>query len=240
MNIALLTAGGVGNRMGQDIPKQFMTIDNIPVIIYTMQAFQRHPLVDAIAVVCLQGWQVVLQAYANQFNITKLKWIFEGGDSNQHSIRNGLEGLHDAGRPDDDIILVHDGVRPLVSERIITENIEKCRKYGYAVTGLVCKEAIMEKVDDCVKNISIPRERLIRTQTPHTYRLGDLLKAHHEAEEKRVQNTVASCTLMSALGVDSQRLVMGSERNGLKLTQTEDIDLFKALIHTEAESWIKQ
>lgn len=240
MNIALLTAGGVGNRMGQDIPKQFMTIDNIPVIIYTMQAFQRHPLVDAIAVVCLQGWEVVLQAYANQFNITKLKWIFEGGDSNQHSIRNGLEGLHDAGRPDDDIILVHDGVRPLVSERIITENIEKCRKYGYAVTGLVCKEAIMEKVDDCVKNISIPRERLIRTQTPHTYRLGDLLKAHHEAEEKRVQNTVASCTLMSALGVDSQRLVMGSERNGLKLTQTEDIDLFKALIHTEAESWIKQ
>lgn len=240
MNIALLTAGGVGNRMGQDIPKQFMTIDNIPVIIYTMQAFQRHPLVDAIAVVCLQGWEVVLQAYANQFNITKLEWIFEGGDSNQHSIRNGLEGLHDAGRPDDDIILVHDGVRPLVSERIITENIEKCRKYGYAVTGLVCKEAIMEKVDDCVKNISIPRERLIRTQTPHTYRLGDLLKAHHEAEEKRVQNTVASCTLMSALGVDSQRLVMGSERNGLKLTQTEDIDLFKALIHTEAESWIKQ
>ena len=240
MNIALLTAGGVGNRMGQDIPKQFMTIDNIPVIIYTMQAFQRHPLVDAIAVVCLTGWEVVLQAYANQFNITKLKWIFEGGDSNQHSIRNGLEGLRGAGRPDDDIILVHDGVRPLVSERIITENIEKCRKYGYAVTGLVCKEAIMEKVDDCVQNISIPRERLIRTQTPHTYRLGDLLKAHHEAEEKRVENTVASCTLMSALGVDSQRLVMGSERNGLKLTQAEDIDLFKALIHTEAESWIKQ
>ena len=74
MNIALLTAGGVGNRMGQDIPKQFMTIDNIPVIIYTMQAFQNHPQIDAICVVCLKGWEVVLQAYANQFNITKLKW----------------------------------------------------------------------------------------------------------------------------------------------------------------------
>lgn len=190
MNIALLTAGGVGNRMGQDIPKQFMTIDNIPVIIYTMQAFQHHPLVDAICVVCLKGWEVVLQAYANQFNITKLKWIFEGGDSNQHSIRNGLEGLRKAGRPDDDIVLVHDGVRPLVGERIITENIEKCQKYGYAVTGLVCKEAIMEKVDDCVRNISIPRERLIRTQTPHTYHLGDLLKAHQEAEEKHIENTI--------------------------------------------------
>uniref|UniRef100_UPI0040288FCF IspD/TarI family cytidylyltransferase n=1 Tax=Prevotella sp. TaxID=59823 RepID=UPI0040288FCF len=240
MNIALLTAGGVGNRMGQDIPKQFMTIDNIPVIIYTMQAFQRHPLVDAICVVCLKGWEVALQAYANQFNITKLKWIFEGGDSNQHSIRNGLEGLRAAGRPDDDIILVHDGVRPLVSERIITENIEKCRKYGYAVTGLVCKEAIMEKVDDCVRNISIPRERLIRTQTPHTYHLGDLLDAHHEAEDKNLEIPVSSCTRMTAPGLEDQRLVMGSERNGLKLTQTEDIELFKALIHTEAESWIKQ
>ena len=109
MNIALLTAGGVGNRMGQDIPKQFMTIDNIPVIIYTMQAFQSHPQIDAICVVCLKGWEVVLQAYANQFNITKLKWIFEGGDSNQHSIRNGLWGLRDAGCAEDDIILVHDG-----------------------------------------------------------------------------------------------------------------------------------
>ena len=240
MTTAIIIAGGSGARMGQDIPKQFINVYDKPVLIYTLEGFQKHPQIDAIEVVCIDGWHDVVWAYAKQFNITKLKWIFEGGDSNQHSIRNGLEGLRAAGRPDDDIILVHDGVRPLVSERIITENIEKCRKYGYAVTGLVCKEAIMEKVDDCVRNIPIPRERLIRTQTPHTYHLGDLLDAHHEAEDKNIENTVASCTLMSALGVDDQQLVMGSERNGLKLTQTEDIELFKALIHTEAESWIKQ
>lgn len=239
MNIALLTAGGVGNRMGQDIPKQFMTIDNIPVIIYTMRAFQSHPLVDAICVVCLKGWEVALQAYANQFNITKLRWVFEGGDSNQHSIRNGLIGLRQAGCSDEDIVLVHDGVRPLVSENIITENIEKCHKYGYAVTGMVCKEAIMEKEGDCVRNIAIPRERLIRTQTPHTYHLKALLDAHREADERHIENTVASCTLLSALGIDSQHLVAGSERNGLKLTQTEDVELFKALIHTEKDTWLK-
>lgn len=239
MNIALLTAGGVGNRMGQDIPKQFMTIDNIPVIIYTMRAFQQHPQIDALAVVCLKGWEVMLQAYANQFNITKLQWIFEGGDSNQYSIRNGLQGLRDAGCKDDDIVLVHDGVRPLVSERIISENIDLCQRYGYAVTGMTCKEAIMEKVGDCVENITIPRERLVRTQTPHTYHLGDLLRAHDEAEEKHVENTVASCTLMAALGVEDQHLVIGSEKNGLKLTQTEDVELFKALIHTSKESWLK-
>jgi len=239
MNIALLTAGGIGNRMGQDIPKQFMTIDNKPVIIYTMESFQKHPEVDGICVICLKGWDVVLQSYANQYNITKLKWIFEGGDSNQESIHNGLVGLKQAGCSDDDIILVQDGVRPLVSERIISENIATCKTFGYAVTGLTCKEAIMEQVDDTVREIDIPRERLVRTQTPHTYRLGTLLEGHKKAKEKGIVNTVASCTLFSALGVTEQHLVRGSEQNGLKLTSPEDIELFKALLHSSKESWIK-
>ena len=239
MNIALLTAGGTGNRMGQDIPKQFMTIDNKPVIIYTMESFQRHPEIDGICVICLKGWEVVLQSYANQYNITKLKWIFEGGKSNQESIFNGLKGLKESGCSDDDIILVQDGVRPLVSERIISDNITTCKKFGYAVTGLTCKEAIMEQVEDCVCEIEIPRERLIRTQTPHTYTLGKLLEGHRLAKEQKIENTVASCTLFSALGFKEQHLVRGSEQNGLKLTSTEDIELFKALLHSSKESWLK-
>ena len=239
MNIALLTAGGIGNRMGQDIPKQFMTIDNKPVIIYTMESFQRHPEIDSICVICLKGWEVVLQSYANQYNITKLKWIFEGGNSNQESIYNGLSGLKGAGCSDDDIVLVQDGVRPLVSERIISENIATCRKYGYAVTGLTCKEAIMERVGETVHEIEIPRERLVRTQTPHTYRLGTLLDGHRQAQEKGITNTVASCTLFSAIGIKEQHLVRGSEQNGLKLTSPEDIELFKALLHSSKESWLK-
>ena len=239
MNIALLTAGGTGNRMGQDIPKQFMPIDNKPVIIYTMESFQVHPEIDAIAVVCLKGWEIVLQSYANQYNITKLKWIFEGGETNQDSIYNGIIGLKSAGCSDDDIILVQDGVRPLVSKEIITNNIATCRMYGYAVTGLTCKEAIMEQRDETVHEISIPRERLVRTQTPHTYKLANLIEAHKIAKTKGISGTVASCTLMSAIGVDSQHLVQGSEQNGLKLTRTEDIELFKALIHSNPETWLK-
>ncbi len=239
MNIALLTAGGVGNRMGQEIPKQFMCIDNQPVIIYTLQAFQYCREIDAIGVICLKGWDVILQAYANQYNITKLKWIFEGADSNQGSIRNGIEGLKNAGCDEEDIVLIHDGVRPLVSNEIIKNNIDVCKKYGYAVTGLMCKEAIMELVDNNVHGISIPRERLVRTQTPHTYRLGTILKAHQEAEEKGLENTVASCTLLAALGVENQHIVKGSEKNGLKLTRPEDVELFKAMKHSEPESWMK-
>lgn len=239
MNIALLTAGGTGNRMGQDIPKQFMCIDNQPVIIYTMQAFQFHPEIDTIAVVCLPGWDVILQAYANQYNITKLKWIFEGGNSNQESIYNGISGLKQSGCSDNDIILVHDGVRPLVDSRIISENIAMCKRYGYAVTGLTCKEAIMELVGNTVKDIDIPRERLVRTQTPHTYRLGTLLAAHYKAKEMGINNTVASCTLISLIGYKEQHIVEGTEKNGLKLTRPQDVDLFKAMIHTDPEPWMK-
>lgn len=239
MNIALLTAGGVGNRMGQDIPKQFMCIDNQPVIIYTMQAFQFCEAIDAIAVVCLKGWEVILQAYANQYNITKLKWIFEGGDSNQESILNGLQGLKSSGCKDDDIILVHDGVRPLVSDEIIRNNITTCKKYGYAVTGLLCKEAIMELKEDTVHKIEIPRERLVRTQTPHTYPLATLLRGHEEALKAGVTGTVASCTLFGELGVTEQHLVRGSEKNGLKLTSPEDVEMFKAMKNTDPEPWMK-
>ena len=239
MNIALLTAGGTGNRMGQDIPKQFMSIDNKPVIIYTMESFQRHPEIDGICVICLKGWEVVLQSYANQYNITKLRWIFEGGSSNQESILNGLKGLRSVGCSEDDIVLVQDGVRPLVSERIISENIATCKKFGYAVTGLTCKEAIMEQVNDTVQEIGIPRERLVRTQTPHTYRLGTLLYGHEVAKEKGVENSVASCTLFSAIGIKEQHLVKGSEQNGLKLTSPEDVELFKALLHSTKETWLK-
>ncbi|KWW25820.1 MAG: 2-C-methyl-D-erythritol 4-phosphate cytidylyltransferase [bacterium F082] len=239
MNIALLTAGGIGNRMGQDIPKQFMCIDNCPVIVYTMQSFQFHPEIDAIAVVCLPGWNVILRAYANQYNITKLKWVFDGGDSNQESIYNGIIGLKKVGCSDNDIVLVHDGVRPLVDSRIISQNISVCKQFGYAVTGLACKEAIMELVDDRVIEIDIPRERLVRTQTPHTYALGTLIHAHEKAKESGITNTVASCMLVAMTGVRDQHIVEGSEKNGLKLTRPQDVDLFKALIHSEPESWMK-
>lgn len=233
MNIALLTAGGIGNRMGQDIPKQFMTIHEKPVIIYTLESFQNHSEIDAIAVVCLPGWELILQAYANQYRITKLKWIFKGGTSNQESIYNGITGLKENGCDDGDIVIVHDGVRPLVSERIITDNITTCKEFGYAVTGLTCKEVIMEIKDGLVLPIDTPRERLVRTQTPHTYHLGDLIKAHNDAEEKGIHDTVAPCDMVAKIGEHEQHFVSGSEKNGLKLTRPEDLDIFKSLIELD-------
>ena len=238
MNYALIIAGGSGNRMGQDIPKQFMHVDNCPIIIHTMLAFERHPDINGIAVVCLDGWQTVLRSYANQFSVTKLKWIFDGGDNGQASIRNGIYGLRDAGCTGDDLVLIHDAVRPLLSQDIISSNIAICQKYGYAITGIKCREAILESDDGFAATTSIPRDKLVRTQTPQTFRLRNIIAAHEAAAERGVTNSVASCTLIAELGLGEMHIVPGSEKN-IKITTVEDLEILKALMHVEKEAWLK-
>lgn len=239
MNIALIIAGGSGNRMGQDIPKQFMHIDGAPVIIWTMKAFQQHPDIDAIAVVCLKGWETVLRSYSNQFSINKLKWVFPGGNSGMESIHNGIYGLKEAGCDEDDLVLIHDAVRPLLSQEIISSNIAICKAYGYAITGIMCREAILESQDGFTSNTSIPRDKLVRTQTPQTFRLANIIDVHEEAKKKGITDSVASCTLVAELGPERMmHIVPGSEKN-IKITTVEDLEMIKALMHVKQEGWLK-
>ena len=237
-NVALLIAGGSGNRMGQDIPKQFMHVDGCPIIIHTMKCFQLHPDIDAIAVVCLKGWETVLQAYANQFSITKLEWIFPGGSTGMESIHNGIYGLKNEGCEDEDLVLIHDSVHPLLSQDIISSNIAICKAYGYAITGIQCREAILESEDGFVSSTSIPRDRLIRTQTPQTFRLKNIIDVHEEAKLKGIVNSVASCTLIAEVGGREMHIVPGSEKN-IKITTVEDLEILKALMHTNKDEWLK-
>ena len=231
MNIGLIIAGGSGNRMGQDIPKQFMHLDGAPIIIHTMQCFQSHPDIGAIAVVGL-----LADPY---FSGTKLKWIFEGGKTGFESIHNGIYGLKEAGCDDEDLVLIHDSVRPLLSQDIISSNIATCKAYGYAVTGIKCREAILESHDGFTTKTSIPRDTLIRTQTPQTFRLGNIIKVHESAKVKGITDSVASCTLVAELNEDIEmHIVPGSEKN-IKITTVEDLEILKALMHTSKESWVK-
>lgn len=238
MNYALIIAGGSGNRMGQDIPKQFMHVDDCPIIVHTLLAFERHPDIHGIAVVCLDGWQTVLRSYANQFSVTKLKWIFKGGDSGMESIHNGIYGLREEGCQGEDLVLIHDAVRPLLSQDIISSNIAICQKYGYAITGIRCREAILESEDGFSTTKSIPRDKLIRTQTPQTFRLRNIIEAHEKAAVRGIENSVASCTLMAELGGREMHIVPGSEKN-IKVTTVEDLEILKALMHTQKDSWLK-
>lgn len=235
-NIALLIAGGSGNRMGQSIPKQFLTVNERPVIVYTLEAFQKHPEIDEIAVVCIDGWQSVLQAYANQFNITKLKHIVSGGKNGQDSIRNGVYELERHHNPED-IVLIHDAIRPMVSADIISDCIRVTRDKGNAITVIPCAEAMLQTEDGMEAVGSYPRDRLKRTQTPQGFHIGDICDLHRRALEAGITNSVASCTLMIEMG-KKVFFSMGSEKN-IKLTTVEDIDIFKALLMAKRSDWLK-
>ena len=238
MVVALLTAAGMGTRMGQNIPKQFMHVENKPLIIHTMEAFQRHPSIDAIVVVTLPAWTDVLKAYAAKFNITKLKLVVPGGATGQESIYNGLMAIKEEMTEDDTIVMIHDGNRCLVSSEIISDSLATFKAHGSAVAAIPCVEAVFRSSDNGLSStISIPREQLFRTQTPHTYTLEKLLWAHEEAQKRNITNTAASCTLMQQLG-ETVYFSKGSEEN-LKITTVDDMMIFKALLHTKKDSWLK-
>lgn len=235
-NVGLLIAGGSGNRMHQDIPKQFITVNERPVIVYTLEAFENHPEIDAIAVVCIEGWEQVLWAYAKQFNITKLKYIVPGGKNGQDSIRNGVMELEKHFNADD-LVLVHDAIRPMVSAEIISDNIRVARKYGNAITVIPCAEAMMQTEDGVVSVGSYPRDRLKRTQTPQAFKIGDICDLHRRALEAGITNSVASCTLKIEMG-EQVYFSAGSEKN-IKLTTKDDLELFKAYLEMDKLSWLK-
>jgi len=236
MNIALIIAGGSGQRMHQDIPKQFINVQDKPIIIYTMEAFQNHPDIDAIEVVCLNGWQEILIAYAKQFNISKLSGVVCGGATGQESIRNGIYAIEEK-FGEEDIVLVHDAIRPMVTAEVISDNIARCRQYGSAIAVIPCAEAMLETDDKICSESSYDREKLMRTQTPQAFPLGKLIWAHREAQKRGITNSVASCTLMIELG-EKLFFSAGSEKN-IKLTTPEDIEIFKALLNSKKADWMK-
>lgn len=237
MNIALIIAGGVGNRMNQDIPKQFLNVYDKPVIIYTLEAFQQHPNIDAIEVVCIEGWEEILKAYCKQFNITKLDHVVQGGLNGQDSIRNGIMDIKTR-YSDDDIVLVHDAIRPMVSADIISDCIRVCAEEGNAISVIPCTASMLKTADGVSSEEQIPRDNLKITQTPQAASLGNLVWAHGEALKRGITNSVATCTMFIELG-EKLYFSLGSEKN-LKLTTPDDMEIFKSLLTTKNAEWMRE
>ena len=239
-NYALIIAGGSGNRMGQDIPKQFINVYDKPIIIYTLEGFQRHPMIDYIEVVCLDGWHDVLWAYAHQFNIDKLKWVVSGGSTGQESIRNGVYNLE--GKVDEkDTIIIHDGIRPLVDASVLTDVIQTAKKYGNGVTSLPYNEQIfiVDSDNEDTTTKYIPRETLRRVSTPQAYQFKRLDEAYHEAFEKGIgiYGSSYTNTMMVELG-ERLHFAAGSDKN-IKLTTKDDLEMFKGYLKMEKDTWLK-
>lgn len=228
-NRAIIIAGGVGSRMGHDIPKQFIEVEGKPVLMYTLESFQNHPLVDSIVLVCIEGWQEDVRSWCAQSSITKLSKIVTGGASGQESIRNGVFSL-EGESADDDVIIIHDGIRPLVDDFVLTDVIHKCRQYGNAVTSLPYNEQIF-LVDDEISTVKyIPRETLRRVSTPQAYLFGRLDSAYHEAFEKQIgiYGSSYTNTMMVELG-ERLYFAAGSDKN-VKLTTPDDLEWFRAYL----------
>lgn len=235
MNVAVILAGGHGSRTEQDIPKQFMNVYEKPLIIYTLENFQNNPEIDAIEVVCLDGWHEVLRAYAKQYHITKLQWIINGGSDGQESIQKGVDGLANV-CDDNDIILIHDAIRPFVPQDIITDAIVKCRKYGSGLSAVRCQETIVHTLDGVEGIENIDRKEIMRVQTPQAYLYGKAKWAYEEATRRDIHGEVYINTLMLHLG-EHVFFSKGTGKN-IKITTMDDLELFKSLLHMKREAWV--
>ncbi|MBR3312721.1 MAG: 2-C-methyl-D-erythritol 4-phosphate cytidylyltransferase [Atopobiaceae bacterium] len=237
---AVIIAGGSGSRMGQDIPKQFINVHDKPVLVYTLESFQRQPEIDHIVVVCIEGWFEVVNVYARQFGIDKLMDVVPGGATGQESIRNGVYRLEGVAAPDD-LVVIHDGIRPLVEPRVLSDVLRVAREHGNAVTSLPYNEQIFVVSPDDPQTTTqfIPRETLRRVSTPQAYRFDLLDSAYHEAFEREVgiYGSHYTNTMMVELG---HRLYFadGSDKN-IKLTTKDDLEMFKAYLAQDEDSWLK-
>lgn len=226
-NIAIIFAGGVGIRMNNtDLPKQFLTLRGKPVIIHTLEHFERHQSITDIIVVCLDGWQEKLTLMLQEYNISKVKTIVTGGKNTQESIYHGLCEAEKLVLEEDAVVLIHDGVRPLINEQTITDNIESVRKYGTCITCAPPTETIVMKSET---GVDIPRRKdLLVARAPQSFYLSDILAAHRKAIADVNTDFIDCCEMMHHYG-HSLNMVMGPSEN-LKITTQADFYMCEALM----------
>lgn len=235
MNIAVIFAGGTGQRMNsRTTPKQFLLLHGKPIIIYTLERFDQHPDIDGIVVVCLEQWIDDLKDYVARFGLRKVVSIVPGGASGQESIRNGVV---EASRlyPDDAVAIIHDGVRPLVDERTITECIRCTRRNGSAVTVVPAIETIVQSENGVISNI-IDRKQCQMARAPQCFFLGDLRRAHEEAIGGGCTDFIDSASLMSHYGHKLYE-VEGTTAN-IKITTPSDYYIMRAIMDVQEDSQI--
>ena len=229
MNIGVVFAGGVGSRMhSKDVPKQFLEIHNKPIIIHTLEYFEHNDEIDAVVISCVSEWISYLEKLLYKYRIEKVKRVVKGGATGQLSIYNGLLAAKEVAAGQESIVLIHDGVRPLISVELLSENIESVRKYGSAITSSVVKETIVV-VDEEGMIEQVPSRNKSRVaKAPQSFRLEDILAAHERAMSDGIDNSIDSCTLMQSYGY-KLHMVDGPYEN-IKITTPDDFYTMRAIL----------
>lgn len=229
MNIAIVLAGGIGARVGDKIPKQFIEILGKPIIIYTLEKFQKHSEIDVIEVVCVEDYISALRGMIDEYKLSKVRWVIKGGETFQLSVINGLRNLSEDAE-NDDIVLIHYGASPFVSNEIISDAIKVCRKKGNCTSATPCY-LLMGNNDDGTKSTKwIDRDALMQLNSPQCFKYGYVMQLYREAEEKGVLDKVEPHTtsLMYEMG-QTIYFSKGNQTN-IKITTKEDLDLFEGYV----------
>lgn len=238
MNIGVIFAGGVGSRMhSKQKPKQFLEMYNKPIIIHTIEHFEKHPEIDAIVVVCVEDWISYFEQLLYKYRIEKVRKVVPGGRTGQLSIYNGLCAAKEIAGTDNAIVLIHDGVRPLIDENLITANIRSVQRNGSAITTAVVKETILVVNEGMATIDYVPSRNNSRVaRAPQSFWLNDILEAHEKSLSEGVTDTIDSCTMMQKYGYNLF-LVDGPSAN-IKITTPEDFYTMRAILEAKENAQI--
>ena len=236
-NVAVIFAGGSGKRMKTSgMPKQFLELYGKPIIVYTLEQFQRHPLIDIIVVACIETHISYLKTLITKFNLSKVKMIVNGGVSGQESIYNALRATEDLVHEQKTIVLIHDGVRPLIDELTITNNIRTVEKFGSCITCVPAIETIVID-DEKTDNFYIPnRDHSYLARAPQSFYLTEIMNAHRRAIKEKLFKFTDSCSMMSYYGF-KLKMTVGRPEN-IKITTPTDFFIFRAIIDAKENSKI--
>ena len=226
MNIALILAGGTGSRLGGEIPKQYLEVQGKPVIAYCLETFIRHEQIHAVRVVAESEWHPLIEKWSESENGAKLQGFSEPGKNRQLSIWSGLQDIRKYGR-DDDIVIIHDAARPLVSAKIITDCLEACKKHEGVLTALPVKDTVYYGTGVKVETL-LDRSRLIAGQAPEAFRLGKYYRANERLLPDKILEINGSTEPAVLAGMDVC-CVAGEERN-FKITTREDLERFEQIL----------
>ncbi len=229
MNIGVIFAGGVGSRMhSKDKPKQFLEVFGKPIIVHTLEHFQNNELVDAVVIACHSDYLDYMESLMVQFNLTKVRRIVPGGKTGQLSIYNGLCAAEELAAGEPSVVLIHDGVRPMISSQLLTENIRAVHEFGSCITGGVVKETIVT-IDETRSIQQVPsRESSRVAKAPQSFWLADILAAQRKALDAGEDSHIDSCTLMNRYGYPLH-MIDGPYEN-IKITTPDDFFTMRALL----------
>lgn len=237
MNIGVIFAGGVGSRMhSKERPKQFLEIYNKPIIVHTIEFFEKNENIDAVVVVCVESWIEYFEQLVYKFRLEKVKKVVPGGSTGQLSIYNGICAAKEIADSDEAIVLIHDGVRPLINDKLLTRNIEDVKKYGSSITSGIVKETIVEIDDGSTIKLVPDRAHSRVAKAPQCFYLKDIMSAHKQALKEGITNFIDSCTMMQHYGY-ALHMTDGPYEN-IKITTPDDFYTMRAILQAKEDAQI--